>query len=66
MKIDIDKIILERAKQNLTLEELARKSGVGASTLSKIVIKKAKPRLSTTVKIAKGLGKDIEDFIVID
>ncbi|WIF95020.1 helix-turn-helix domain-containing protein [Caminicella sporogenes] len=63
IEIDVEKIALERAIQGLTVRELSKKSGVGASTISKLELRKSKPRLTTVAKIAKGLGKNVEDFI---
>ncbi|MBU2473053.1 helix-turn-helix domain-containing protein [Patescibacteria group bacterium] len=56
-----DKIKLLRNKQGLTQDELARKSDLPYTTLTKIesnVIKK--PSIQTVVKIANGLGITID------
>ena len=53
-----------RAKLGLSQEELAKKSGVKYTTLTKIesnVIKK--PSVMVMAKIAKALGVSIEDLI---
>ncbi|WP_252237453.1 helix-turn-helix transcriptional regulator [Clostridium sp. ZBS17] len=62
LKIDIEKLLLERAIQELTLEELSKRSGVGRSTISRIERGESKGRINTIAKIVKGLGKTIEDF----
>ena len=59
-----DKIKLLRNKQGLTQDELARKSNLPYTTLTKIetnVI--TKPSIQTVVKIAKGLGIGVDDLI---
>ena len=59
-----DKIKLLRNKQGLTQDELARKSDLPYTTLTKIetnVI--TKPSIKTVVKIAKGLGVSIENLL---
>ncbi len=59
-----DKIKQLRNKQGLTQDELARKSELPYTTLTKIesnVI--TKPSIQTVMKIAKGLGITIDDLI---
>ena len=59
-----DKIKLFRNKQGLTQDELARKSDLPYTTLTKIetnVI--TKPSIQTVVKIAKGLGITIDNLM---
>ncbi|MFH1966793.1 MAG: helix-turn-helix transcriptional regulator [Patescibacteria group bacterium] len=59
-----DKIKLLRNKQGLTQDELARKSDLPYTTLTKIesnVIKK--PSIQTVVKIANGLGITIDSLM---
>ncbi len=59
-----DKIRQLRNKQGLTQDELARKSDLPYTTLTKIesnVI--TKPTIQTVVKIAKGLGVSIDDLM---
>jgi transcriptional regulator with XRE-family HTH domain len=59
-----DKIKLLRNKQGLTQDELARKSDLPYTTLTKIetnVI--TKPTIQTVVKIAKGLGVSLDDLM---
>jgi len=59
-----DKIKLLRNKQNLTQDELARKSDLPYTTLTKIetnVI--TKPSIQTVSKIAQGLGITIDSLM---
>jgi len=59
-----DKIKQLRNKQGLTQDELARKSDLPYTTLTKIesnVI--TKPTIQTVAKIANGLGIKIDDLI---
>jgi len=59
-----DKIKQLRNKQGLTQDELARKSDLPYTTLTKIesnVI--TKPTIQTVVKVANGLGIKIDELI---
>ena len=59
-----DKIKQLRNKQGLTQDELARKSDLPYTTLTKIetnVI--TKPSIQTVLKIAKGLGISIDELM---
>ena len=59
-----DKIKLLRNKQGITQDELARKSDLPYTTLTKIesnVI--TKPSIQTVVKIASGLGVTIDNLM---
>ena len=59
-----DKIKLLRNKQGLTQDELARKSDLPYTTLTKIetnVI--TKPSIQTVMKVANGLGVSIDNLI---
>lgn len=64
MEIDVDKIILERANQGLTMSELAEKSGLNLKTVSRLENGQVNTSITTIGKIAKALGKRIEDFAV--
>ena len=58
------KIKMLRTKQGLTQDELARKSDLPYTTLTKIetnVI--TKPSIQTVIKIAKGLGVGLDDLM---
>lgn len=65
MKIDTNKIMLERANQGLTIGELAERSGLDRRTVSRIE-KNGNDgiKLATVGKVANALGKRIEDFAV--
>jgi len=53
-----------RAKLNLTQDDLARKSDVKYTTLSKIESNVViKPSVQTVAKIAKALGVQMEDLV---
>lgn len=59
MKIEI--LIKEvRLQKNMTLETLARLSGISKGHLSKIERQEREPKLSTIILIAKALKVDIE------
>lgn len=62
VSIDIGKIRLERANQGLSISELAKITGINKYTISRLENNKTMPRLDTIGKIAKALGKTIEDF----
>lgn len=51
-----------REGKGVSLRELARLSGVGAATLSRIESGKANPRLSTLVLLADVLGVFVGDL----
>jgi len=59
-----DKIKLLRNKQGLTQDELARKSDLPYTTLTKIESSFiTKPSIQTVVKIANGLGITIDNLM---
>ncbi|MBV4447506.1 helix-turn-helix transcriptional regulator [Clostridium tyrobutyricum] len=63
LKIDNKKIIVERALKNWTKSKLSEEAGIARKTLAKIEKGTAKNvRITTIEKIAKALGKTIEDF----
>jgi transcriptional regulator with XRE-family HTH domain len=53
----------ERIKQQLSLRELGRRSGVPAGTISGIERGIRKPHSLTLAKIADGLGVDVEELM---
>ncbi len=65
IQIDIHKLMLERANQGLSASELAVKAGLGRQTVSRIEKGEAEPRIATIGKLAKALGKKVEDFVSI-
>lgn len=62
MRIDRLKFVTELAKQNLTLIELSKKSGVNRVTLSNIKCGKS-CREDIAQKVAKALNVDLEKLI---
>jgi len=59
-----DKIKLLRNKQGLTQDELARKSDLPYTTLTKIETNVIiKPTIRTVVKVTKGLGIGIDNLM---
>ena len=59
-----DKIKQIRHKKGLTQDELARKSELPYTTLTKFESSAiTKPTIQTVVKIAKGLGVSIDDLL---
>lgn len=55
-------IRLERAKQNITLNELAKRSGISPTTLSFLENGKKNYRMGTVAKIADALGVGVDDL----
>ena len=53
-------LITSRMEQDLTQKELAEKSGVRQSNISRIEKGQAVPSLVTLDKIAKALGKEVQ------
>ena len=51
-----------RIKQNLTLEEVAKRTGLSKGLISKIENNKSSPPLATLMKISRALGVDISYF----
>lgn len=63
IKIDASKIRIERALKNWTKTKLAEEAGIARKTLANIENGTAtKVNIRTIQKIAKTLGKTIEDF----
>ncbi|MBR9648743.1 helix-turn-helix transcriptional regulator [Clostridium tyrobutyricum] len=63
LKIDTTKIKIERVLKDWTKSKLAEEAGIARKTLAKIEKGTAKNvRITTIEKIAKALGKTIEDF----
>jgi transcriptional regulator with XRE-family HTH domain len=52
-----------REDGNLTLQELARRSGVAASTIQKIETQQMTPTIAVLLKIARGLGCRLADLV---
>lgn len=63
-EFDIEKLQIERARQGKSIVELSRLTGLNIKTIIRIEKNKVVPRSQTVGKIAKALGKDVEDFIL--
>ncbi|MDR1059828.1 MAG: helix-turn-helix transcriptional regulator [Clostridiales bacterium] len=55
----IKAIIAARMEQNLTQEELARKTGIRQSNISRIENGNCSPTIATLQQIAEGVGKTL-------
>lgn len=55
----IDMLILQRQKQGLTQEELAKASNLTQSVIARLESKKTTPQLNTLLKITKALNCDL-------
>jgi transcriptional regulator with XRE-family HTH domain len=53
-------ILKARNEQNLTQSELAERTGIRQSNISRIEKGQALPSISTLCKIARGLGKHLQ------
>jgi len=63
---DTAKIKLERARQGKSIVKLAKEADLSPKTIIRIEQNKVIPRLQTVGKIAAALGKDIEEFIILE
>ena len=61
MDVKMLKILI--AKRQLTISELAKKAGLSADLICKVLAKKRKPNLSTIGKIAAALDCDPEELL---
>jgi len=52
-----------RSEAGLTLQQLAERSGVAASTIHKIEVRKTIPTVSVLFKISQGLDRPVTDFL---
>jgi transcriptional regulator with XRE-family HTH domain len=52
-----------RSEGRLTLQQLAKRSGVAASTIHKIEVRKAVPTVAVLCRIAQGLDRPVTDFL---
>lgn len=57
-------LVLARSKNNMTQAELAKKTGIRQSNISRIENGKCSPNLDTLIKLAKGLNKKIQIQII--
>lgn len=61
--VDTEKIKMERARQCVSVEKLAKKARLDPKTIIRIEKKMVNPRIQTIGSIARALDKDIEEFI---
>ena len=54
-----------RYKQNITLNELSKRSGVGKATLSRIENGKSLGTTKVLVKVAKAFNMDIRELLAV-
>ena len=59
----IEEVHKQLRTSRLTQKELATKTGINASTLSKLLLGKSNFSIEQLAKIALALGKDISDFL---
>ena len=52
-----------REQEGLTLGELAERSGVAPSTIQKVETGQMTPSVAVLLKIARGLGRSVSDFV---
>lgn len=64
MDIDLCKLKIMMAKECLSANELAEKSELGRSTISKIINGKQKPSTKSLGLIAKALRADVTELVV--
>ncbi|MPN13392.1 hypothetical protein SDC9_160713 [bioreactor metagenome] len=50
---------------NMTQEQLARLAKIGRSTLSEIEKGRHVPRVTIAIRLARALGKNVEDLFVL-
>lgn len=63
MKVNINKIILARARKGLTIFELSKISGVNRNTISRIEKNIVSPNYSTVGKISNALEIKLEELL---
>ena len=63
MKLDLNKVFLAQARACLSVNNLVDKTGLGRTTVSKILNGKAKVTPKTIGLIAKALNVDVTDII---
>lgn len=56
-------ILLERKQRNMSIDELAKRSGVSKSMLSQIEQEKTNPTVITAWKIARALGLSVQELM---
>lgn len=63
MSLDLIKIKIAMAKKCLSVNELADNSGLGRSTVSKLINGKAEPTTKSLGLLAKALNVDVTEII---
>lgn len=63
MNIDVNKIRMAQANECLSVNELVQKSGLGRTTVSKIINGCTKPTVKSVGLIAKALKVQVKDLL---
>lgn len=63
-KLNLKALNLVMIKKGYSINELAKQSGVGKATISRLIRDKVISRPSTIYKIAKALEIDVEDILL--
>lgn len=63
MKNKIQQVMYQR---NLTQTELAKRIGIRRDYLNRIIRSKITPSVPLAIRIARGLGKFVEDLFIIE
>ena len=63
LQIDTKKLLVAIANQCMTLEQAAEKAGIKRTSLSRLIKNSGSVRPDTIGKIAKALGKPVEEFL---
>lgn len=66
MNIDVNKIRIAQANECLSVNELVEKSGLGRTTVSKIINGCTKPTVKSIGLIAKALNVQVKDLLADD
>lgn len=66
LKLDKDKLLLAQARSGMTITELKEKSGVGRSTISKLMKNDTEINPAIIGKLAKALGIDVKELLDYD
>lgn len=64
--VDNNLLIFSRGKKGLSIRQLSKVSGVGASTISKIENKKSTGSLLVASKLAKALDLEIDKLFILE
>ncbi len=63
MKVDINKVKVELANKCMSVNELVEKTGLGRTTVSKIINGNSEPSIKTVGLIVKALNIKAEDIV---